>query len=274
MAVTNTGIVERVITGVNESDLWLDAEATSVVSNTGAVERSITGVHDANFVKPLGDEEITNGDFSNSSTGWQSFNANASIVDEKLECNNVVQNVNIVAQINAVPTQKYVKLQYDVVVNSGSFRILLGSSGTSTQITTSGRYAFYETSGTGGTLTLQARGGGFDGSVDNISVKEVLVSRESTATNTGIVERGVTGVNESDLWLDAESTSVVNNTGIVERPIVGVNESDEMFPDNTISNIVNIAGLISSLIADLKARATTFENEDATQEILINLQKC
>ena len=47
-----------------------------------------------------------------------------------------------------------------------------------------------------------------------------------------------------------------------------------MFPDNTISNIVNIAGLISSLLADLEARATTFENEEATREILINLQKC
>ncbi len=96
----------------------------------------------------------------------------------------------------------------------------------------------------------------------------------SIATNTGIVERPITGVNESELWLDTESTSIVSNTGIVERPIVGVNESDPMFPDNTISNIVNIAGLVSSLIADLKARATTFENEDATEQILINLQKC
>ena len=96
----------------------------------------------------------------------------------------------------------------------------------------------------------------------------------SVVNNTGIVERPITGVNDGgDLFLD-ESTSVVNNTGIVERPITGVNESDPMFPDNTISNIVNIAGLISSLIADLKARATTFENEEATQNILINLQKC
>ena len=96
----------------------------------------------------------------------------------------------------------------------------------------------------------------------------------SVATNTGIVERPITGVNDGgDLFLD-ESTSVVNNTGIVERPITGVNESDPMFPDNTISNIVNIAGLISSLLADLEARATTFENREGTQNILINLEKC
>ena len=112
--------------------------------------------------------------------------------------------------------------------------------------------------------------------ITGVNESDLFLDSESTsvATNTGIVERSVTGVNESDLWLDSESTSVVNNTGIVERPITGVNESDPMFPDNTISNIVNIAGLIGSLIADLKARATTFENEEATQEILINLQKC
>ncbi len=108
-----------------------------------------------------------------------------------------------------------------------------------------------------------------------VNESDLFLDSESTsvATNTGIVERPITGVHESEIWLD-ESTSVVNNTGIVERPITGVNESDPMFPDNTISNIVNIAGIISSLIADLKARATTFENEDGTRNILINLQKC
>jgi hypothetical protein len=112
--------------------------------------------------------------------------------------------------------------------------------------------------------------------ITGVNESDLFLDSESNsvATNTGIVERPITGVNESDLWLDSESTSVVNNTGIVERPITGVNESDPMFPDNTISNIVNIAGLISSLIADLKARATTFENEDATRNILINLQNC
>ena len=108
-----------------------------------------------------------------------------------------------------------------------------------------------------------------------VNESDLFLDSESTsvATNTGIVERPITGVHESEIWLD-ESTSVVNNTGIVERPITGVNESDPMFPDNTISNIVNIAGLVSSLIADLKARATTFENEDDTRNILINLQNC
>jgi len=88
----------------------------------------------------------------------------------------------------------------------------------------------------------------------------------STATNTGIVERSLTGVNESELWLDAESTSSVTNTGIVERSITGVNESDPMFPDNTISNIINLASnLLIALFEAFKTRvssdAGTLDNE-------------
>jgi hypothetical protein len=104
--------------------------------------------------------------------------------------------------------------------------------------------------------------------ITGVNESDLFLDSESTsvATNTGIVERSLTGVNESDLWLDSESTSVVNNTGIVERPITGVNESDPMFPDNTISNIVNIAGnSIAALIEAFKTRVSsdggTLDNE-------------
>ena len=53
--------------------------------------------------------------------------------------------------------------------------------------------------------------------------------------NTGIVERTIVGVNESDLFLDSESTSVATNTGIVERPITGVNDGGDLFLDESTS---------------------------------------
>ena len=273
MAVTNTGIVLRTITGVNESDLFLDSEATSVTTNTGIVERSIVGVHDANFVRPLGDEEILNGGFNDASnwtlgTGWS--------VSEDKAIANTTGSTNGLLQTSTITSGKIYKATFEVLdYQSGSVRINLGGAGITglgNLVTSNGVHTQYITSD-GVDVYIQGRVD-FIGSIDNISVKEMLVNRESTATNTGIVERSLTGVNESDLWLGSESTSVVNNTGIVERPITGVNESDPMFPDNTISNIVNIAGLISSLLADLEARATTFENREATQNILINLQKC
>jgi len=271
MAVTNTGIVERNITGVNESDLWLDSEATSSVSNTGIVERSITGVHDANFVHPLGDEEITNGDFSNGTTDW-TFSTGATLTGLGAKITHT-PTLGSISQSGALVIGVNYKFTYEIT-ESVSGGLKLNSATDIAMVTSVGIHTKYFEAASVDLTIVRTNSIGNDVTITDISVKEVLVSRESTATNTGVVERPITGVNESDLWLDAESTSVVNNTGIVERPIVGVNESDEMFPDNTISNIVNIAGLIGSLLDSLEARATTFENRDATQTILINLQKC
>ena len=246
MAVVNTGIVLRTITGVNESDLFLDSESTSVATNTGIVERSIVGVHDANFVHPLGDEEILNGDFSNGSTGWL-LDSGFSILSGIATCNGV--GINSLQQNTPTAIGKTYKLTFNVIGKSSDNFLVISTNFGDTYIqgseTIIGTNTFYitPTNGTGIRFRVE---NGTTLSIDNVSVKEMLVNRESTATNTGIVE----------------------------RPITGVNESDPMFPDNTISNIVNIAGLISSLIADLKARATTFENEDATRNILINLQNC
>ena len=110
-----------------------------------------------------------------------------------------------------------------------------------------------------------------------VNESDLFLDSEATSvtTNTGIVERAITGSNESELWLD-ESTSVVNNTGIVERPITGVNESDPMFPDNTISNIRNIndTTLYEELLEALQLRAAYYENEEGTTEILTNLFNC
>ena len=58
-------------------------------------------------------------------------------------------------------------------------------------------------------------------------------------TNTGIVERVITGVNESDLFLDSEATSVATNTGIVERSVVGVNDGSDPFTDQSTSTATN-----------------------------------
>ncbi len=103
---------------------------------------------------------------------WTLF-SDVSVGEDKLICDNVAENTSIASQSGIVPTEKSVKVSYDVVVDSGAFRLLLGSGGTTTTVTTSGTYVFYETSGLYGTLTLQARSGGFDGSITNIVVQEL-----------------------------------------------------------------------------------------------------
>ena len=263
MAVTNTGIVERNITGVNESDLWLDTEATSSVSNTGAVERSITGVHDANFVHPLGDEEITNGDFSNGTTDW-TFSTGATLTGLGAKITHT-PTLGSISQIGALVIGVNYKFTYEIT-ESVSGGLKLNSATDIAMVTSVGIHTKYFEAASVDLTIVRTDGTDNDVTITDISVKEVLVSRESTAINTGVVERPITGVNESDLWLDAESTSVVNNTGIVERGVTGVNESDEMFPNNTISNIVNIVGnLISALFNAFKERVLadggTIDNE-------------
>ena len=244
MAVTNTGIVLRTITGVNESDLFLDSEATSVATNTGIVERSIVGVHDANFVRPLGDELVLNGGFDDASNwvlnGWSV--SGGSVNNDGINTGNINQNVGLLQN----KTYKVSVTISDYV--SGSLRVRMGTSTIKSVGSTNGVYTLYlnNTSTNANIRFYPDASLNFIGSIDNISVKEVLVNRESTTTNTGIVE----------------------------RPITGVNESDALFPDNTDSTVVNISDFIIPLLADLEARATTFENREATQNILINLQKC
>ena len=70
-------------------------------------------------------------------------------------------------------------------------------------------------------------------------------------TNTGIVLRTITGVNESDLFLDSEATSVTTNTGIVERSIVGVNDGSELFLDSEATSVVNNTGIVERAITGL-----------------------
>ena len=418
MAVTNTGIVLRTITGVNESDLFLDSESTSVATNTGIVERSILGVHDANFVHPIGDEEIIDGGFDDASnwtsSGWVVSNSQAS-------CSGITANL---LQSVSGSANKQFRVVFTVSgYVSGSMRpAFVGKYSDSLAYSANGTYTAYISSLSD--LRFVLYGNSFNGVVDSVSLKEVLVNRESTTTNTGIVERAITGLNESVafrqdtrtnlitysedfsnaawlktgdaviesgylapdgnstaykisgtngatfipsglltttarsiyartvsgtgtaqllsfnsntnnlftiteqwqrfglntsnttgeenfyavdfrgvgtlsevvLWgaqaedslqatsyiytngaavtVDNNSTSSVNNTGIVERPITGVNTSDALFPDNTESTVVNISDTIIPLLTALEARATTFENREGTQNILINLQKC
>lgn len=284
MAVTNTGIVLRTITGVNESDLFLDSESTSVATNTGVVERSIVGVHDANFVHPIGDEEVVNGSFDDSSS-W-GLSGGVSIGGGKVNFDIVSGGFTRISQNISLVDGKIYRVKLDLTTEDVGKQASIrdtssGDSGGLQQVidfvsgTTSYTYSFTANSSSDAIYIKRfTASGDYSFSIDNVSVKEMLVNRESTATNTGIVERAITGLNESELWLDAESTSVVNNTGIVERPITGVNESDALFPDNTDSTVVNISDTIIPLLTALEARATTFENREGTQNILINLQKC
>ena len=229
MAIINTGAIERNITGVNESDLFLD-ESTSTVNNTGAVEREIEASHDANFVHPLGDELVINGGFD-SDSDWIKFGSWAISEGVASFDNDLSGASNIIQEIDSLESGKSYRLSFDVLeANGGNLLLKIGAAGgvsftTLSSVQPNTSYSinipFSST-----TKKLFLRGSAtFAGSLDNVSLKELLVNRESTVTNTGAARRSIEGINESDLFLN-ESSSNVNNTGTIERSVSGVNESD------------------------------------------------
>ena len=152
-------------------------------TGTSGIARNSNGTY-TEYVSPLGANSnfkirgsVFNGSITNISVkevgqNWNLVSANASIGENKLIANSVVTE-NIATQSGVVPISKPIILKFDLILNSGGFRVLAGSGGTATNITTSGTYTLYETSGTGGTLTLQSRFGSFDGSVTNLSIIEI-----------------------------------------------------------------------------------------------------
>ena len=224
------------------------------IVNTGAVERTIIGEHDANFVRPLSDNFVdpNNWTVSDWNLSGTRFEGNSSINENSQEIFDSVLFRDLIISFKA-----------DVV--SGQAAVYMDGQ-TKNWITESGEYEYQVTAPTK-SIEIDGRNSfPFTGLIYDISVRQLLVNRESTVTNTGAVERAVSGVNESDLFLDEssstvnntgavergvsgvndsqlfeqESTTTVTNTGAVERAISGVNESDEMFPNNTNSTITNL----------------------------------
>jgi hypothetical protein len=81
--------------------------------------------------------------------------------------------------------------------------------------------------------------------------------------------------------VDSNSTSVVNNTGIVERPITGVSDglnswdieqSTGTTNSTTTIRYINPPTIIPNLLSLLQARATYYENVTCTTAILTELE--
>ena len=243
MAVTNTGIVERTITGVNESDLFLDSEATSVLTNTGIVERSLTGVNESIAFRQ---DVRTNllpysQDFSN--VAWAKTRctidggghispSGASDAFKMTATDNDARLQDLNRPVGVIYTQS-------VYVKSATGNDVSGQidfTGTFIQtFTANNEWQRVETT------SNTTRAGVFRVRITN-SGDELLVwgaQLEEAAHATSYIP-----TNGTPVTIDSNSTSVVNNTGIVERPITGSNESELWLKDGL--NILDTGVLASS----------------------------
>ena len=156
--VNSQGLVENV--QILSSDL---------VSNGDFSQEGVQEVSNGSFSQE-GVEEVSNGSFTNGGTDWNL--RDAWIVSNGI-CSLNPPNSNYLSQANVLTANKSYKLTFDIVVNSGSLQPQFFDSGFQTigTYTTSQSVEVYFLSSSSGTLYFKPNS--FDGSIDNVSVKEV-----------------------------------------------------------------------------------------------------
>lgn len=154
---------------------WLGEAGSKIES--GRVEK----LYDINCFEQLGAELVTNGDFSNGITGW-GFDASWSVSNGSLNCIGGQASTKIAYPSSAfLVANKLYKITYTISsYTSGAIHITF-EGGLSTTLTRSqvGVYTDYMVATSTGNFYIRNINGTFIGSLDNISVKEVL-----NATNT------------------------------------------------------------------------------------------
>ena len=120
-----------------------------------------------------GEELVTNGDFASDSDWAKQVSANWTISGGKL---NGANSTGWIKQNGIVENGKAYKITVDAIVSGGSFRMVTTADGSTytSYITSSGSYVFYIRPLNALSGGFEFIGNGFTGSIDNISVKEVL----------------------------------------------------------------------------------------------------
>ena len=139
------------------------ASVASRVNSSGLVE--MVG-------RTLGSELVTNGDFAtdsdwNKGTGW-------SIADGVASCDGSQTANSLLYQSGILSIGTTFKAQLTLSnYQSGTLRFVLGGGGSEISCSSNGTFTFYGNKGADNNLYLSANST-FEGSVDNVSVKEVL----------------------------------------------------------------------------------------------------
>jgi hypothetical protein len=153
-------------------------------------------LHSVKPVQSLGSENIINGNFSNGENNW-TFGTGWSVIDGKATVEN--QTGWLTTNGTPIPSNKQIKLQFDLVLTGGTLRVKNNTNDFSELFSTVGSYTitrYYSTGGSTSNLQFPNYGSGFSGSIDNVSVKEVIdadfdFTRGSSATRVnekGLIE--------------------------------------------------------------------------------------
>jgi len=183
-------------------------------------------------IKPVpeyGSEEVTNGDFATDSD-WIKGNG-ATISGGKANIIGDGSTYVSITQNSVFTTGKKYRVSVDVVINSGlGLKVQDGATNENIGFaTSSGTYVFDFTAGANTSLVIGRRTGGtaFNSSVDNVSVKEVLVdgdftfSRGSNLSATRISANGLIEKGRENLWLQSTDLGTSPNASSGAATITG-----------------------------------------------------
>ena len=227
------------------STLFQDSAGTVPVT---AVEQPVGLMLDKSKGLALGPELVTNGDFSNGTTGWSAYNAVISAVNGTLkvdDSSNSGYNSSAVQQLNLVAGRTYL-FTFDVVSVSGAWSIGFATTDSSAGITfpsamlsknTTGPQRFVFTyDGTRNFLFMAVDGSGIV-FYDNISVKELPGNHASQATTTKrpIYSRRVNLLTKTEQFDDAAWGKV----------LCSVTPNSSTAPDGTLTADLIIPGASS-----------------------------
>ena len=185
----------------NLSFLFQDSAGTTPVT---AMEQPVGLQLDTRLGAPttLGAELVTNGDFSNGSTGWAydagwSFSGGSAV-------GNIVTGNGYLYQPGKLTVGKFYSFTFTVVsITSGSIRPIANST-IGTNVTSAGTYTQILLCSGGTSITLQGVGG-FSGTIDNISVRELPGNHryQTTSANRPVVSARVNLLTKTERFDDA-----------------------------------------------------------------------
>jgi hypothetical protein len=167
----------------------------------------------------LGVDQVTNGTFDADSnwtkgTGWSIGSGVASCDGTQTGNTNLQQN-------DVFTVGNLYKITFDLTRTAGNFRLLVGSSGSSSYYTTDGSFTLYATAVGNANLYIQGDSN-FIGTVDNVTVKEIQgnVGTMTNQDSADLVYSSVlpdqsflTGVNSAYNFIDFDTTDEYIDTG-------------------------------------------------------------
>ncbi len=171
----------------NLTSQWQDSTGTTPVSTPGSVADSANPVGLAldlrlGALDALGPELVTNGDFSDGSTGW-TLETGWSVSDGQASITNA-SNIFTVYQAGLTPGKTYFISFTITSISGGGFAPYCGDNLRYANFNTVGTHTAIFVCGANGYLGVRAASGGTTGSITNISFKEVPGNHMFQATST------------------------------------------------------------------------------------------